>query len=364
MMRDPEPPQAISWRAIADLEPPPRRWALTGWMGFGHTTLLVGSGGIGKTLLAQQLAAALALGRDFIDQVPAPLNVLMWACEDDAAELWRRQVAIAHSMNVGLAAFQDRLFVVPRHGFDNTLVTVEGGALRFTPRLEELRQAANECACRVVILDNVAQLYGANENDRHQVTCFMNSLAGALPECAILLLSHPARGANSEFSGSSAWENCARTRLYLGAQLPDVVRAVDEEPPPDNVRFLARRKANYSTRDYRRFTFQDGVLVPDVVEASGGMVDHLRKQRAERVVIDGMRKLLERGVRVTDGATSSAYLPRALAEYQLAEGLTKKDLADAMRRAVMDGRLARGEVGRYPNRSPIMGLKLVDGCTN
>lgn len=351
----------LDWAFLAAQgEPPSRRWAVNGWLGFGHCTLLVGPGGIGKTLLAQQLASSLALGRDFVDTVRLPLKVLMWACEDDADELWRRQVAIARSLDVELEEFNGALHIVPRHGLENTLVSLDHGELRFTARLEELRQQTHDLGALMVVLDNAAQLFGANENDRGQVTRFLNYLVGALPGCVILLLAHPARGAGSEFSGSSAWENASRTRLYLGDRLPDEKVDLDA-PPAEDVRFLSRRKANYSSKDYRRFTYQNGVLVPDAVEVGGGMVNHLRDQRAERVVIDGLRRLQGLGVRATDGNTSPAYLPRVLIDYKLGEGLSKRELAEASRRAILDGKLIRGVVGKYPgNRSPMFGLMVAE----
>jgi hypothetical protein len=206
----------------------------------------------------------------------------------------------------------------------------------------------------VVILDNAAQLFGGNENDRHHVTTFLNALNGALPGRAVLLLAHPSRQAGSEFSGSSAWENCVRTRLYLSDRLPEDRSGEDE--PADEVRYLSRRKANYSAKDYRRLTFADGVLVPDVIESHGGLVQNLRRQKAERLVLAGLAKLAEIGIRTTDGKTSPDYLPRKLQEYKLAEGCTKAELADAMRQAMLDGKLTKGTVGHYSNRSPKEGL--------
>ena len=55
----------LDWRVLADGEPPARDWAVDHWLGMAHVTLLAGLGGIGKTLLAQMLASALALGRAF-----------------------------------------------------------------------------------------------------------------------------------------------------------------------------------------------------------------------------------------------------------------------------------------------------------
>jgi hypothetical protein len=100
-------------------------------------------------------------------------------------------------------------------------------------------------------------------------------VAGALPGMAVLLLAHPARAAGSEFSGGAAWENAARARLYLGDKLPDQKAEPDEEPA-ENVRYLARRKPNYTAKDWRRFTYQDGVMVPDAVEMTGAIAPWLQ----------------------------------------------------------------------------------------
>ena len=59
--------KALNWNELSTREVQDRRWAMRGWCGFGHVTLLVGPGGIGKSLLAQEAASCLALGRDFIE---------------------------------------------------------------------------------------------------------------------------------------------------------------------------------------------------------------------------------------------------------------------------------------------------------
>jgi RecA-family ATPase len=345
----------LDWKTLSLKEPPPRRWVEKGWVGF-NITMLVGPGGIGKTLLAQELASSWSLGRSLIDEVAGSLKVLMWACEDDHDELWRRQVAIARMLGTGLDVFQN-LVLVPRHGLENALVVAEMGRLMYTPVIEELRHQAGDVGAEVVVLDNVAQLFGASENDRHAVTGFMNALAGALPGRAIVLLAHPARSAGSEFSGSSAWENVARTRLYLGTKLPDQKLEADEQPQED-VRYLARRKSNYSSKDWRRLTFKDGVLVPDPVEPTGGIVSHLRDKAAERAVLGALERLQAMGIDATEGTRSPRFLPRLMHEYQLTEGCNRAELAVAMRRLMVEERLVKTEVGKYQNRSPMYGLRL------
>lgn len=346
---------ALDWPKLAPLEPPPRQWAIKGWLGFGHVTLLVGQGGIGKTLLAQQMASSMALGQEFIGEVPRQFKTLMWACEDDHDELWRRQIYLARWCKAGLEEFDENLVIVPRQGLENALVTTEFGKLMFTPLIGQLSEQANDLKAEVVMIDNAGQTYGAGENDRHAVTAFLNALVGALPGRAILLLAHPSRSAGSEFSGSSAWENVARTRLYLGATLPGE-KPDPEASPEDNVRYLSRRKANYSPKDWRRMTYADGALTPDQIETGGGLIASINAGKAERTVLAGLQKLATMGVHGTDGKRSPNFLPKLLAEYKLDDGVQSRDLTSAMRSLMLSGRLKRATVGKTQNRNAITGL--------
>lgn len=349
---------ALDWPKLATLLPPERKWAIKGWLGFGHVTLLVGSGGIGKTLLAQQVASCLSLGRTFIEAVERPHKCLMWACEDDHDELWRRQLHISRWCKAGLEEFHENLTIVPRHGLENTIVSDEFGAPKFSTLLAQLAEQANDLRADVVILDNAGQLYGGNENNRHAVTVFLNALVGVMPGKAIMLLAHPSRGLNSEFSGSSAWENVARTRLYLGATLPDAKAGPNgDSEPADDVRYLSRRKANYSPKDYRRMTYKDGALTPDNPDIlDGGLVGQIRHENAKRAVLQGLEKLAAMGLHGSDGPRSPNFLPKMLAEFKLDSGMQSRDLTAAMREMMTEGKLRRETIGKSQNRNAIKGL--------
>ena len=47
---------------------PPRRWLVDGWIPMGAVTMLAGDGGVGKSLLAMQLATACAIGQPWLGQ--------------------------------------------------------------------------------------------------------------------------------------------------------------------------------------------------------------------------------------------------------------------------------------------------------
>ena len=78
---------------------PERRWIVPNWIPRGVVTGLYGDGGLGKTLLAQQLQTATALARPWIGQFAEPVKSLGIYCEDEFEELWRRQEDLTVSMN-------------------------------------------------------------------------------------------------------------------------------------------------------------------------------------------------------------------------------------------------------------------------
>ena len=249
---------------------------------------------------------------------------------------------------------------MPRHGYNNALCFTHFGQLEFSVLIKSLAEEADAFRADVVILDNVAQLYGAGENDRHAVTAFLNHLSGQLKGRALLLLAHPSRAQGSEYSGSGAWENVARTRLYLGSKLPDAPQDQGEETDPDE-RYLARRKANYSSKDWRRFKYEFGVLVPEMPEAQGtGILGHLREKQAEQIVLDAIRKFESLGIASSEGTTSSQYLPRLIGEYKLGNGHSKPEIASAMRKLLTEGKIAKTTIGKNANRTKKEGLTVVD----
>ncbi|HNT63772.1 MAG TPA: AAA family ATPase [Candidatus Desulfobacillus denitrificans] len=346
----------MDWAALTERAPPAREWVIKDWLPGGHVTVLAGRGGEGKSLLEQTLASALALGVDYIGSIPKKQRVLIWSCEDDHDELWRRQVANAQFFRVPLADFSERLHIIPRVGEDNILMCSDHGRPSWTPAWAMLAEACNDLRVDTLMIDNAGQVFGANENARADVSRFIGGLAGIRSGMTTLLVSHTAKSLSSEFSGSSAWENAARARWYMGKRLPSDHTADADDVGDDAVRYLCRRKANYSQSDFVRLRFINGVLVPEAL--SEPMAAGAREEQAEAVILSAMAKLATMGKHPTDGKTSPDYLPRLLTEFQLDGGLPRKDLAGAMRRLMIAGRLRRVVVGKYGNRSDRFGLQV------
>lgn len=345
----------LDWSALEGKELPPREWILPEWIPHAHTTILAGRAGIGKTLIAQHIATAIAANVNYLG-IAAPRRVLMWGGEDDCHELWFRQRNICAALGVPLSALSGKFILHSYSGTDITLAATAFGNLVETPMLRELREQVHDYGAELVILDNVARLFGGNENDRHAVTTFIAWVQGACAPAAVLLLSHPAKAAGSEFSGSTAWEGAVRARLYL-SDLPPSFKGDDEDAPVDDrVRYLARRKANYSGLDLRRFTLRDGVLVPDTLEPLRASV--VSQEFARDVVRSTVQTLAAKQIYGSSSTGSPNYLPRLAKQYKLLDRLTEKQFGGAMRAMILDDTLVREPVGEYSNRTKKFGLVL------
>jgi RecA-family ATPase len=353
--------RTLDWATLATQVAPERQWLIDHWIGF-EPTLLAGRGGVGKSLLAQQIGTALSMGVHFIDAITKPVKVLMWACEDDHNELWRRQLSICRSFKSKLEELHDKFILVSRRGYENTLYSIRYGEGCWSVSYAILKEQIRLHKPQFVILDNVAHLFGGNENDRGQVTQFINGLAGLTTEpFGLLILAHPGKAVTSEFSGSTAWENCCRNRLFLSDRKPDEPAAEESSDAHSEVRYLAKRKSNYTVRDLREFHYEDGAFQSEritfsAVDAPGPF----RDRRAERIVLDAVRTLNQKNIYGSESVGRN-FLPKLIIEYKLAETMTKYEIDAAMRRLILSSKLKKTEIGKQPNRSdPRFGLQIAE----
>lgn len=235
-------------------EPPPLEWVLKGYVPEREVTFFTGEGATGKSLSAQQLATCIASCMPFLG-LPTSLGdegaVLYVTAEEGEDELHRRQRNINRALGVNRSTFDDLLFLSSLRGKEgNELCTFDAeGKIQPTAAYRKLAHTISRSGADVVILDNVAHLFGGNENDRRQVTAFVNLLYRLVRIycCSIVLIGHPNKSGDT-WSGSTAWPNAVRSQIYLE-------RVEDEHgniPDPDR-RVLINPKANYGPSHQRLY---------------------------------------------------------------------------------------------------------------
>ena len=172
------------------------------------------------------------------------LKSLALLCEDNADDSHRMLVRLAEQLGKDLSEFKDFDFDA-RMGDDNALIFCDRrGNIKPTPLYEELAQRIGDEKRDLLILDNARHMIaGINENDNAAVTTAWSLLHALMRPTSgtTLLLGHMPKNGSAEFAGAAAWENVARSRLYLGAAAVD---ANDEPIENDPRRILRRGKSN------------------------------------------------------------------------------------------------------------------------
>jgi len=343
----------------ADMEPPDRQWALADWIPDRQATYLTGAGSTGKSLLSQQLATCLALGRNFLGVPIDQRNAIYITCEDDGDELHRRQKAINGMMRAPVALLSGRLHLLSRAGEPNNELCRIGddGTVRPTALFEAIEAAAKETSSRFVVLDNVAHLFAGNENIRHDVAAFvalLNRLAMRI-NGAVLLIGHPNKAGDS-FSGSTAWENQVRSRLFLEQPRDDDGDTVD----PD-MRELSRAKANYArTGDVIAFRWHQWAFVRDSdlpANVHAEIEALARENRADDCFVQCLTKATEEKRATSPSKSATNYAPRLFALMPSSKGIGEKSLEAAMQRLLHQGKIINGQrVYQRDNRAWVTGL--------
>lgn len=221
-------------------------WIVEGAFLRGTVAILAGDGGLGKSLILQQLCTAAAFGMPWLGMPTKASRSLAVFCEDDTDELQRRQETINAHYHVQMRELEP-VALESRAGRDSVLMnfTQWGAAGRRTTLFSQLEHAAKRHKAQIVILDTLADVFSGNEVDRNQPRTFireLRKLALAI-QGVVILTQHPSvEGVNSGTgrSGSTGWNNSVRSRLYL-----TMPKRKPDDDGPTNDRLLKTMKANH-----------------------------------------------------------------------------------------------------------------------
>jgi len=353
----------LDMRKVAAAEPPPRRELIQGFgLSPGEPALMAADGGVGKTLFSQQLATCVAAGIDWLGEVLEPGPVLAFYCEDPLPELWRRQRGICRQLGVDPAVLDGRVFIRSRVGLPNGVMRFDGRDKAPTelPLLAHIAGEVARIRPKLVILDNLAQMFHGDLSDTTCATIFANRMAGISLEhdCVFYMNAHtPKSGA--EYFGAVAWNNAVRARYFMESETEADPVNPDRRKPTGRT-FLSRGKANYGERTGAMILrWHDNALVRD--DAPRTFAEHAaageRAKVVDDILLDGLRELSERRLGASHSKRASNYLPKLLEQHGLAGGISRKELGAGLERLIFAKRVAvDAQLWQRGNRSWVSGL--------
>jgi RecA-family ATPase len=331
-----EPPlpfiNVAAWDGTAT---PEREWVVQDRVPLKNVTLLSGEGGVGKSVISLHLAVATVLGRDWLNALPTQGPALVLCCEDDADELHRRLDRIVEHYTVTFGAtYRDlnELHLLSLAGLDAVLAAPDRrGLVRPTKLFERIREAACDIRPKLIVLDNSADVFAGNENDRAQVRQFATLLRDMAisANAGLLLTSHPSLtgiSTGTGLSGSTAWNASVRSRLYFKRATTEK----DEEPDPE-LRVLEVMKSNYGpVGETVTVRWEGGLFLP--VTSVSSLEKLAAQQKAEQLFLALLDRFTRQGRNTCEKPSAPTYAPTLFARESEAReaGVRKADFEGAM----------------------------------
>lgn len=333
---------------------PPQEWAWEGYIPCGEVTLLAAHGGAGKSYLSLMLAACSALGLPLFGVPTTARPVVVFSGEDPESTVRRRLQLALGALGIDARSLAGRLTVVDATAGDPALMRRADPRtpdLIGTPTLSELRallaaQPVNEPG-PLLIADNASDTFEGNENARAEVRRFVRELAGLVRprNGAVLLLAHVDKntargfGGGEGYSGSTAWHNSARSRLFL------------ERDAGAGALTLKHEKSTHGAglREPLRLVWPAG-SVPTLDAPLSGVVGLIDAGNNIRTLLRLIHEFSERGEHVSTATTSRTHAGRLLrGQPGFPKRMTDTEVFDALRDAHRRGWLAPATV-RGANR--------------
>jgi RecA-family ATPase len=317
----------------------PRQWIVHDRIPRGEPGILSGDGGTGKTKLALQLGVAVAAELpDWIGGVVETHGpILIFSAEEKLKEMHRRMTDVLGHRRLPFSKFKGQFHFVcdPE---DPVLGQVDrNGVVKPTASLLRLEKSVAMLKPVLVIVENAADVFAGNENDRFSVTRFVRCLLGSLTkpsDATVMLLQHPSVTGLSDGTGragSTAWNNAGRWRNHF-----TTIKSRDQDDTDLGLRQYEVIKNNYGpTGEKVQVRWERGVFVPV------SSIPTAATMAAEAAVDEVFLKCLDiktaQGISVGP-STGKNYAPAVFEK--MPEGRRyKKAFAPAMERLLSAGRI-------------------------
>lgn len=348
-----EPLEPIKWIDMSqwDIEPTPDRlWFIRGVIPRLQPALLSGEGAIGKSMLALHLMASTALGRDWLGFLPEPGGAWYIGAEDHETELHIRLADILKHYNTTYDELIKSGFRMKSLYDDDAVLGAPNryGIIEATNLYKQIYQQAGDEKPMCIALDASADVFAGNEIDRVQTRQFCTLLRKLSNVCegSVLLLAHPSLtgiSTGTGLSGSTAWHNSVRARLYLTSPKPE-----PGEQPDSDLREMQFKKNQYGrTNDSLVLRYQNGLFLPEKTFSSIEMA--AAEQNADQTFLTLLARFTKSGRNVGDKVKAANYAPRVFAKEPDAKALPKpeKYLVSAMDRLFRENKIHMEDYDRH-----------------
>ena len=180
----------------------------------GDLAILAAKSGVGKSFFALQLGLAVASGKSFLGRGVAAEPVCSLFLEDTRDVVLQRAIMLQEEGGNLDEAAKNRFFL---RCMDPRVAPELWQDGRSTSELDKLEQFVKQEQVRLLIIDTAKLVFRDKITDTEAVRYFIQSLrrVAVQNDVAILLITHVNRAGDT--SGTTEWENHARTVLHLSA---------------------------------------------------------------------------------------------------------------------------------------------------
>ena len=319
--------QPLRLRYPSEIEhaPPPPRWLLDGILLPGAVTLFTGASTIGKSLAAQQMLTAVALGREWMGRHVEQARCLALFCEDDDDRLDERTLSICEHYDVHQSVLDREMVWDARADRDSVMWQTEFGKGKPTELWFQIFGGragqpglVGEDSYRVVLLDTANTIFQGNHNAPEQVGLFMRALTreAIRHKCAIVLNAYPPKRETSSYGGTQHW--LAGTRFGINMSRPNPPGGVTEEEMTYGEHGLKRifrgLGSNYAaTPRPERWRWDRGVFVIDEEDADARpkkrSIGAIERKDIEYRLLIGLKRAIQNGIQVPADEMAARSLP-------------------------------------------------------
>lgn len=251
-----------------------REWKIPRLLLSGYISLIVGPGGVAKSMLQLIAAISVATGRDLLGLGPVhQCNALVINNEDDENELKRRIAAIVTGFEIDPAELDGTLFTVSGYMHPVRLALHIENSVYRSPSIDLIAALVEEKSIGALFADPFISTHTAPENDNNamdQVVSMYKALAGKLG--VAINIAHHTRKASGDAEahagdaeagrGASAIKDAARAVVTIVRMAKKTAQkiGIPDECRGDYIR-MDVGKMNFAAHDSKANWYRIGQVV-------------------------------------------------------------------------------------------------------